>query len=150
MIQSTHPNATFVLRSYLSSDTDDAALAGQDFLDSLRPCEIGRFVRALTMWLDGESNHFTKLTLREQQVMDRVLDGQPSKNISADLGISQRTVENHRASIMRKTGCRSLPELARLALAASLSAPRPQSEAIMASTWPPSHPRRAVPSPAAE
>ena len=43
----------------------------------------------------------------------------PSKNISADLGISQRTVENHRASIMEKTGSKSLPALARLAFAAA-------------------------------
>jgi two-component system CheB/CheR fusion protein len=50
--------------------------------------------------------------------LGKVLAGQPSKNIAADLGISQRTVENHRASIMHKTGSRSLPALARLALAA--------------------------------
>ena len=42
----------------------------------------------------------------------------PSKNIAVDLGISQRTVENHRAAIMRKTGSKSLPAQARLALAA--------------------------------
>ncbi|HLZ67766.1 MAG TPA: LuxR C-terminal-related transcriptional regulator [Aliidongia sp.] len=45
--------------------------------------------------------------------------GHPSKNIAADLGVNQRTVENHRASIMKKTGSKSLPALARLALAAA-------------------------------
>jgi two-component system CheB/CheR fusion protein len=59
------------------------------------------------------------LTPRQRQIMERVLAGHPSKNIAADLGISQRTVENHRASIMRKTGSKSLPALARLALAAA-------------------------------
>ena len=51
-------------------------------------------------------------------VMDLVLAGHPSKNIAADLGISQRTVENHRASIMKKTGSKSIPALIRTALAA--------------------------------
>jgi len=46
-----------------------------------------------------------------------VLAGHPSKNIAVDLGISRRTVESHRASIMKKARVRSLPELARLALA---------------------------------
>jgi two-component system CheB/CheR fusion protein len=57
------------------------------------------------------------LTERQRQIMQRVLAGQPSKNIAVDLGISRRTVENHRASIMRKTGARSIAELARLAIA---------------------------------
>jgi two-component system CheB/CheR fusion protein len=47
-----------------------------------------------------------------------VLAGHPSKNIAADLGISQRTVENHRAAVMHKMGAKSLPELARHVLAA--------------------------------
>jgi two-component system, chemotaxis family, CheB/CheR fusion protein len=59
------------------------------------------------------------LTVRERQIMDLVLAGHPSKNIAADLGISQRTVENHRASIMKKTNAKSLPALARLVLAAA-------------------------------
>lgn len=59
------------------------------------------------------------LTPRQKEVMDRVLAGQPSKNIAADLGISQRTVENHRAAIMTRAGVRSLPALARLAVAAA-------------------------------
>lgn len=59
------------------------------------------------------------LTPRQKQVMDLVLAGHPSKNIAADLKISQRTVENHRAAIMRRTGATSLPALARLALGAA-------------------------------
>ena len=58
------------------------------------------------------------LTARQHEIMDLVLAGHPSKNIAADLGISQRTVETHRASIMKKTASASLPALARLALAA--------------------------------
>jgi FixJ family two-component response regulator len=60
------------------------------------------------------------LTKRQYEVMDLVLAGHPSKNIAADLGISQRTVENHRAAIMQRTGATSLPALARLAIGADV------------------------------
>ncbi|OYY91803.1 MAG: histidine kinase [Sphingomonas sp. 28-66-16] len=69
-------------------------------------------------WHDDAVAHINGLTPRQSQVMDMVLAGHPSKNIAADLQISQRTVENHRASIMKKTGAKSLPALARLVLAA--------------------------------
>lgn len=62
------------------------------------------------------------LTRRQQQIMDHVLAGRPNKAIAADLKISQRTVENHRAAIMRRTGATSLAGLVRLSLAAA--APR--------------------------
>ncbi len=68
---------------------------------------------------DLAASHVADLTPRQREIMDLVLAGHPSKNIAADLGISQRTVENHRASIMRKTGSKSLPALARLAVAAA-------------------------------
>jgi DNA-binding CsgD family transcriptional regulator len=60
-----------------------------------------------------------RLTARQRQIMGLILAGHRSKNIAADLGISQRTVENHRASIMKKTESSCLPALARLALAAA-------------------------------
>jgi two-component system CheB/CheR fusion protein len=62
------------------------------------------------------------LTLRQHEIMDLVLAGHPSKNIAADLGISQRTVENHRASIGRKTRSKSLSALVQTAMYASSSA----------------------------
>jgi two-component system, chemotaxis family, CheB/CheR fusion protein len=52
--------------------------------------------------------HVATLTLRQHEIMNLVIAGHPSKNIAADLGISQRTVENHRASIGRKTKSKSL------------------------------------------
>jgi DNA-binding NarL/FixJ family response regulator len=62
------------------------------------------------------------LTPRQRQVMNLVLAGHPSKNIAADLKISRRTVENHRAAIMQRTGATSLPALARIAVGASVYA----------------------------
>jgi len=59
------------------------------------------------------------LTARQRQILDLVLAGQPSKNIATDLGINQRTVDNHRPANMRKTGSKSLPALVRTALAAA-------------------------------
>jgi two-component system CheB/CheR fusion protein len=70
-------------------------------------------------WHQSAAEHIAVLTPRERQIMDLVLAGHPSKNIAADLRISQRTVENHRAAVMKKTGSNSLPALARLAVAAS-------------------------------
>jgi two-component system CheB/CheR fusion protein len=85
-----------------------------------RALEQSRDTNKLSAWQKFAAEHVARLTLRERQVMDLVLTGHPSKNIAADLGISQRTVENHRASIMKKTGVKSLPELVRMALAAAI------------------------------
>jgi two-component system, chemotaxis family, CheB/CheR fusion protein len=83
-----------------------------------RALEQSRDSGRLSAWRQDAANHMAALTARQRQIMEMVLAGHPSKNIAADLGISQRTVENHRAAIMQKTGMRSLPALARLALAA--------------------------------
>ena len=86
-----------------------------------RALEQSRDSGKLTAWRENAATHMAGLTPRQRQVMEMVLAGQPSKIIAADLGISQRTVENHRASIMAKTGTKSLPALARLALAAAVN-----------------------------
>ncbi len=51
------------------------------------------------------------LTPRETEVMERVVRGQANKVIAMDLGVSQRTVELHRARVMRKLKMRSLADL---------------------------------------
>jgi FixJ family two-component response regulator len=56
------------------------------------------------------------LTRKQRQILDRIVQGQANKIIAADMQLSQRTVENHRASIMRRTKSASLPALLRLVL----------------------------------
>ena len=58
------------------------------------------------------------MTPREREVMDLVIQGRPNKIIADDLGISQRTVESHRAAVMKRVGVKSLPDLVRLVMAA--------------------------------
>lgn len=54
------------------------------------------------------------LTRREREVLGKVVEGDTNKVIAANLGISVRTVELHRARGMRKLGVRSVAELVRL------------------------------------
>lgn len=61
-----------------------------------------------------------ELSERERQVLSGVVAGLPNKTIAADLNISPRTVEVHRANVMFKMQAKSLPELVRMALAANL------------------------------
>ena len=95
-----------------------------------RALELSQDSSKLQEWRESAATHLAGLTPRQREVMDRVLAGQPSKNIAADLGISQRTVENHRASIMKRTGSKSLPALARLALVAAGGGGKPRGGAL--------------------
>jgi two-component system CheB/CheR fusion protein len=105
-----------------ASDFIEKPISRGELLGSVdRALEQSRDSSKLSAWREQAATHVAALTARQRQVMDMVLAGHPSKNIAADLGISQRTVENHRASIMTKMGTRSLPALARLALAAAAS-----------------------------
>jgi two-component system CheB/CheR fusion protein len=62
-----------------------------------------------------------ELTARERQVMDLVIEGHSSKRIAAILKISQRTVENHRAAVMKRVGAASLSQLIQIGLQLRLS-----------------------------
>ncbi len=92
----------------------DELLAGVE-----RALEESRDATKLAAWREDAANRVAKLTPRQREIMEMILAGHPSKNIAADLGISERTVESHRAAIMKRTGSTSLPALARLALAAA-------------------------------
>jgi len=64
--------------------------------------------------LDESQNHdrqLATLTKREQEVLDKLLAGNISKQIARELGISTRTVEAHRQNLLRKLGVGSVKEL---------------------------------------
>ena len=103
-----------------ASDFIEKPMGHAELLASVeRALERSRDTGKLEAWRQDAADHLARLTKRQREIMERVLAGHPSKNIAADLGVSQRTVENHRAAIMKKTGSKSLPALARLAVAAA-------------------------------
>ena len=103
-----------------ASDFVEKPIAAFDLITCIeRALEQSRDSAKRSAWREQAKMNVATLTSRQREIMTLVLAGHPSKNIAADIGISQRTVENHRASIMRKTGAKSLPALARLALAAA-------------------------------
>ena len=70
---------------------------------------VARQSRRLRMQLLGQS--LGTLTPRERSVLERVMNGRANAGIAADLGISIKTVEQHRARVMNKMKADSLAEL---------------------------------------
>lgn len=62
--------------------------------------------------LGRDTARYSVLTPRERVVMGYVAMGKPNKIIAAELGVSQRTVEAHRARVFRKMQVRNAVELA--------------------------------------
>ncbi len=60
-----------------------------------------------------------RLTLREGQVLERIVAGRLNKQIADDLGISIKTVEAHRANIMEKLNANTVADLLKIALGQS-------------------------------
>jgi two-component system response regulator FixJ len=66
-------------------------------------------------------SRIAELTPRERDVLRHLVAGHPNKIIAYELGISPRTVENHRAHLMLKMQVNSVAELVKLAIAAGLT-----------------------------
>jgi DNA-binding CsgD family transcriptional regulator len=65
---------------------------------------------------DLDLGGFTQLTPRECEVLQLIVRGRSAKEAGRALGISPRTVEGHRASVMEKLGARNVADLVRIVL----------------------------------
>jgi len=89
----------------------------QDLIDRMqRALERDARQRAALTQYERIRARFQSLTPREREVLSLMTSGKPNKVMAADLGVSQRTVEIHRARVMEKTGAASLAQLVRMAM----------------------------------
>jgi RNA polymerase sigma factor (sigma-70 family) len=135
LILSMHDHPEYVL---------GAVRAGADgyLMKSAGPAEVRDAVRAVAEGRESFSRRVTQqlssalrdeagretsrdrleqLTPREKEVLVRVAEGRTSREIAEEFGISHRTVETHRESIMRKLGIRTVAGLTRFALEAGIT-----------------------------
>lgn len=130
LILSMHDEGEYVLeafrvgaRGYLLKDASPAEMR-----DAVRAVHAGEtyfgppIAARLTEGLrdarerDRERRALDQLTGREREVLVGITEGRTNKEIAAHLGISPRTVESHRESLMKKLGIRTVAGLTKLAL----------------------------------
>jgi two-component system, LuxR family, response regulator FixJ len=95
-----------------ASDFIQKPFRDQDLIDRIhKALEKDRERRVFQAEENEVRGRLATLTPRETEVMKLVVRGQANKVIALDLGVSQRTVELHRARVMRKLKMRSLAQL---------------------------------------
>jgi DNA-binding NarL/FixJ family response regulator len=125
VVLSLHVQAEYVSRAvregadgYLSKDLAaqelpdaiDSVMAGRPWYSAAVQEVLAKVVRT------GGTRPLEKLTPREREVLVGIARGLTSKEIGAEFNISARTVETHRAALMRKLDVRSIALLTQLAI----------------------------------
>jgi DNA-binding NarL/FixJ family response regulator len=135
LILSMHDNPEYVLESvragahgYLLKDTAATELRsavravcrGESYFS---PPVASRLSAAVRGEHETGLTPVEQLTGREREVLEGIAKGRTNKEIAAELGISHRTVETHRESLMNKLQIRTVAELTRFALGAGIVGP---------------------------
>lgn len=129
VILSMHANEAYVLQALRSgvagyvlkeSTASDLALAVREAAAGRRYLSSPLSERAIATYIEKAEvttlDTYETLTSRERQVLHLAAEGYNNSEIAARLSISSRTVETHRANIMRKLNLRTQTDLIRFAL----------------------------------
>jgi DNA-binding NarL/FixJ family response regulator len=114
----------YVLKSAANHDLVDACRAAMRGESFLYPNAVRALVREyLEQARRGEAAPEDPLTPRELQVVKLIAEGHSSDQIAEELIISRKTVDHHRANLLRKLGMRNVAELTRYAIRRGLIEP---------------------------
>ncbi len=114
-----HADVSLAVRAMKSGAVDllEKPFKAADLIDAVwRALEVGRNSQRNVLSAQEAQARLATLTARETEVLDRLVRGQPNKIIAYEMGISPRTVEVHRANVMKKTQAGSFSELVRMFL----------------------------------
>jgi FixJ family two-component response regulator len=109
-----HGDVPMAVQAMKAGATDfiQKPFSDQYLLDRVREClKTDRQAVEIQSERHRAAERIARLTPRERQVMELMIEGKQSKVISSVLGISERTVDVHRHNVMQKTGTRSVAEL---------------------------------------
>ncbi len=99
-------------------DFVEKPFSDQELLERVsKGIELDRQKRSEASERAAVAARFAQLTAREREVMNGVVAGKPNKTIAIDLHLSEKTVEVHRAAVMKKLEVESVAALIRLKLA---------------------------------
>jgi two-component system response regulator FixJ len=121
IILTAHGDVSTAVKAFKAGSMDffEKPFNDQDLLDAVhRAIERDAQVRQAQAQQEETRHCLGTLTAREREVLDRVLAGQPNKVTAAELRISEKTVEVHRAHVMEKMRVRSVAELVQRVLMA--------------------------------
>lgn len=115
-----HGDVPMAVRAVKSGAVDfiEKPFKDQSLLDAVhRAIERDARNRGQVSRLADIRERLGRLTRREREILDEVVAGKRNKAIAFDLGISQSTVEAHRAKVMEKMEASSLSDLMRMLMA---------------------------------
>ena len=118
IIMTGHGDIGMAVKAMKAGATDfiEKPFKNQVLLDRIRDClEKAVHLKKLQQQRMEASDRLALLTEREREVMDHLVAGKLNKQIAAELNISTRTVEAHRARVMDKLQAKSLSDIIRIA-----------------------------------